>query len=192
MLTPIILVLWSCELFWPVDSETGKNPGTDDSENSSDSASAKDFCKRALSQDPPAGPDCVSSVISCGETLEATTGGGSEQFYSGVYEDWFCTIPPANYNGPERVFLLDITGSKDIDIDLDAGCGEVDLFAMHWADDTCPYEGVSIFECEGATKTGDDHIDLFTDQDYRFYIVVESRSGDAVNFRLSVSCEDAG
>ena len=184
--TPIFLLVGLGCLVWPWGGDTGKK--TDDTGISLETGEPKDFCSQKLSTAAPGGPDCVTATIGCGETVEGTTEGGSSVLDGSLYEDWFCTIPPADYTGSERVYLLDVNGSQDIDIDLDAACGDVDLFALHWVDDTCPYEGVSIYECEGATRTGSDHIDLFTDQSYRFYVIVESRNGKSENFKLSVSC----
>lgn len=182
----LFLLLTSGCLLWPWGGDTARIK--DDTGNISETGQPADFCKQELSTAAPGGPDCVTASISCGETIEGTTGGGSSVLDSSLYEDWFCAIPAASYEGSERVYVLDVNGSQDIDIDLDAACGEVDLFALHWVDDTCPYPGVSIYECEGATRDGSDHIDLFTDQSYRFYVIVESRNEKAQNFKLTVNC----
>lgn len=167
----------------------GGGEGGDDSGTSSTSTHPGGFCKEELPDDPPGGPDCVSERIGCGDTIEGTTSGGSSVLNESLYDPWFCGYPfPASYEGPERVYLLDVEGSNSIDVTLDSACSEVDLFAIHFNDDRCPYKGVSISECENSWDDGDDFLNLYTDQSYRYFLVVESRSGKATNFRLTVNC----
>jgi hypothetical protein len=182
---------------WFGDSSAGKDQG----DNSGDSAtSASDsggggggFCDRDISDEAPGGPECVTDTISCGDQITGRTGGGSTDLDADLYDQWFCGYPyPADYDGPERVYVLDVQGSNSISVSLDSPCEEVDLFAIHWVDDGCPYDGVSISECENGWKDGGDSLSLFTDQSYRFLLIVEPRttSGRAAdtNFRLSVDC----
>lgn len=186
--------MFGCDpLFW---QGIGNKPSGDDTATSTDSnggggggGGGGKFCDENLSDAAPDGPDCVTEVISCGQTIEGRTKGGSSQLEESLYDSWFCGYPyPDNYDGPERVYLLDVDVSTLIDVTLESPCSEVDLFAIHWNDDSCPREGVGISECENSWDDGDDALQLYTDRAYRFYIVVEPRTNNDTNFRLSVDC----
>lgn len=180
---------------WFGDSGKNKDGDNDDTATSAtdDSQGGGGFCDQRLSDAPPGGPECVTDTIRCGDRVTGRTGGGSTDLDESLYDQWFCGYPyPSDYSGPERVYVLDLQGSNSVEVSLDSPCDEVDLLAIHWADDGCPYDGVSIGECEDGWEDGDDHLTLFTDRSYRFLLVVEPRatSGRAsdTNFRLSVDC----
>ena len=194
MYTPLLLVMFGCEFLFPEGTGKPHSSETDDTGTTSDDSnggSNEGFCDRNLSDAAPGGPDCVSQTISCGQTLEGRTKGGSTQFEESTYDPWFCGVGfPSDYSGPERVYLLDVDVSTLIDVSLDSPCSEVDLIAIHWNDDTCPYPGVGISECENSWDNGNDSLQLFTDGAYRFFIVVEPRSANDTNFRLTVDCTE--
>lgn len=187
----ISLLLFLACADWFVWDTGGKRPGHgnggDDTGTSTSDTGG--FCQQDLPNDAPGGPDCVTDTIQCGQTIKGTTGGGSTVFDQSLYDGWFCGYPyPSDYEGAERVFLLDIDGRSNVDLDLDSECSEVDILSIHFEDDRCPYEGIPISECDSSWDDGDDLLHLYTDGDTRFYVIVESRSGKATNFRLTVNC----
>lgn len=197
MVAIFTLGLLACQGFpWfgknPGDSEGGvgdDSSGTGGDNGDDSSGNTSGFCGKKLDSSSPGGPDCVTKSISCGQTIQGTTKGGSSVLNEDLYDSWFCGYPaPSSFDGSERVYLLDLDGAYDIQVSLSSPCKEVDLLAIHFESERCPYENVPISECEAAWKDGDDHQTLYTDRAYRFFLVVESRSGDPTNFELSVDC----
>jgi hypothetical protein len=197
MVAIFTLGLLACQDFpWfgkkPGDSDpgSGDDSGGTGGDNGDDSGgNTSGFCSKKLDSTTPGGPDCVTDTISCGQTIQGTTKGGLSVLNEDLYDSWFCGYPaPSSFEGAERVYILDLDGAYDIHVSLSSPCKEVDLLAIHFESERCPYENVPISECEAAWKDGDDQQTLYTDRAYRFFLVVESRSGDPTNFELSVDC----
>lgn len=149
------------------------------------------FCEEALPTDAPAGPECVTASIGCGDTIEATTEGGSSWFVGDDYTHAYCFVNVYNraYEGTERVYALDLPAGVEAVVTADAPCEDVDLAAMFWPEtDRCPVYDDGVWNCEGDDSDGRDVVSVSWDDDSRWLIVVEPKMGVDTNFTLSVDC----
>jgi hypothetical protein len=191
----MILLLLACEN-GPIDLHGKDDTATTDADVDTDTDADTDtdvdpFCDDALSTDAPAGPDCVTETIACGDEIEATTEGGSEQFVGDDYTHFFCFVNVYNraYDAAERVYALDLPAGTTATITADAVCDDVDLAVMFWADeDRCPTYDDGLSNCEGDDRDGSDDAVVSWDVDSRWLIVVEPKYGEPTNFRLRVDC----
>jgi hypothetical protein len=133
------------------------------------------------------GPDCVTEALSCGDSVETMTGGGSQYIDGPALQSWFCTIAgDSDYLGPERVYEFVHPGdSSEVTISMQEPCGGLELFVMGWADDECPVEGTGVLQCDEALGTGQLKI---WDNEPRRYIIIVDGADTSLPFSLSVFC----
>ncbi len=141
--------------------------------------------------------ECVSQTIACGQTVVATTQGGTSWFHDDLYRDWYCTPSPEGpYSGREKVFALELPRGQRATITLDSPCDELDVMALRWEfwerEGDCPYEGVSLIDCEMDDSRAGGEVTITSDFDEdtsNFLVVVEGPEGQEAPFALSVACE---
>ncbi|MFH1464216.1 MAG: hypothetical protein ABIO70_07505 [Pseudomonadota bacterium] len=177
------------------DSDTdGDTDGDTDADADSDADSDADadptFCDDAQSEAPPAGPDCLSGSIACGESITATTVGGSQAFTWSEYEDWYCLVPEGTYDASERVYAFEAPGESVASFELYSPCDDLDLVVIRWEDESaCPAPGAGIHECEADTSPAGGEIPVvYSDRDSRYLVVVDGKNVAEANFTLSVTC----
>ena len=94
-----------------------------------------------------------------------------------------------SYAGPERVYRFDHPGTGNATIELESPCGELDIFAAFWSDDTCPTAAHSVGECEGDVGAGDGSITIWNSAPRSYLVYVDGPEGAEANFGLSATCE---
>ncbi len=176
-----------------VDADTDTDSDVDadtDSDVDADTDTDSDFCDPD-SPDPLEGPACLSGSISCGQSITATTVGGSDHFGAAHYENFFCLIPDATYNGTERVYAMDLPAESVAEISLFSPCGDLDLVVLRWEDeDSCPTTSTAVAQCEAeTTSAGGTITDLYSDRDSRYLVIVDGKENLEENFTVSVDCE---
>lgn len=167
------------------DDDTGG--GGDDS----DDTEAPAECDEELDESPPGGPDCYTGTLACGDSLTATTVGGSEVMDGDLYEEGYCFVPFEDYDAAERAYLLEVPEDTMVTLTADFGCQDMAVVAMLWSDeDTCPYEGSGVFVCEGKGASGAAELLILPDdRDSLYVVVVDAPAGQEGVFTLDVLCE---
>ncbi|MCB9759571.1 MAG: hypothetical protein H6739_06995 [Alphaproteobacteria bacterium] len=173
------------------DTDTDADADTDtDTDSDADTDLGVD-CDASYSTAPPAGPDCVTSTISCGDTVYGTTEGGSTIMDEDLYGDAFCFIPYDDYQSSERVYALTVPQNTSVTLTVDTPCAPMSYAMMRWDDASfCPHgTQYSIAECEGdeAGGGGVEHIDVFNAA--RYLISIDAPEGTTGPFGLRVECE---
>lgn len=141
---------------------------------------------------PVAGPDCVTATISCGDTIVGHTAGGVDRYDTAMWEQAFCwpaTVP--HDSGGERVYRLDMpAGEWRAFVWLDSPCADLDLMAMQHQGETCPGTGHRVSRCEAALRQGRgrEQIELVSQGETTWYVVVEGRGEADGAFALQVEC----
>ncbi|MCB9766297.1 MAG: hypothetical protein H6739_41360 [Alphaproteobacteria bacterium] len=148
-------------------------------------------CDGAYDNSPPDGPDCVTASIACGETVTGTTEGGGSQFTLDLYQSAYCFVPFENYDGPERVYALDLPADTLAEIDVDTSCEDMGFAALKWDPSTCPpNEGHNITICEGLQYGTGGSVDITPfDTETRHLLVVDAPSGTEAAFTIEVTCQ---
>ncbi len=173
------------------DEETGQGiPGDADTDTDADTDSDTDADCVPLDPDPVPGPDCLSGTIGCGETITATTVGGSEAFDAARYEDAYCFIPYVSYDGAERVYAFVLQADSTASFVLDSPCADLDLVVMRWDEEaSCPGSDHLISECQADDGKGGGSVEnLWNSNDSRYLVIVDGKDEVEHNFSLSVSC----
>jgi hypothetical protein len=144
-----------------------------------------------LSTDPPGGPDCVTGTISCGDSIEGTTEGGSNQIEGEVYEDSYCFVPFEDYDGPERAYELELPEYTIATIYYSFPCQDMAIAAFRWSSEECPtLGGETTFVCEGDGLGRSGSVEISYElEDKRFLVVVDAPEGTEAPFALRVECE---
>lgn len=180
-----MLLLLACTSF-SVNDEA-----VDASDDSSEPSSDLD-CDASYDDSAPAGPDCLTGTLSCGDVVEGHTRGGSSVLDESFYETAFCFVPYTSYTGPERVYAIDLDAGLTATVILEAPCGDLGFGAARWSDeDTCPSgEDHAIIDCNGKpadTTSNTKEASFWAEIDTRFVVSVDGAEPAA--FRLSVECE---
>lgn len=176
--------------------DTAGGDDTADSVDTGDTPPGDPLCSDRLPDGAPEGPDCVTSAIACGDTVEATLAGGRADWTGADYTHDFCfpNLENHGYDGPERVYALELPADTVATVSLDAPCADVDLAALRWEDaDTCPVSDAAGATCEGSDAAGDDTVSFSWDAPTRWLLIVDAKYADdgAANFRIRVSCAPA-
>jgi hypothetical protein len=140
----------------------------------------------------PAGPGCITSDISCGETIVGHTKGGVRRFDTEWWESNFCWPATEDHDGgEERVYRLVMPeGEWRAFVWMDSPCADLDLMAARWNEDDCPPDGVHVTHCESnlVRGTGDERIELVHQGQATWLIVVEGKDQQEGAFGLHVQC----
>ncbi len=183
------------------DSDADSDADTDsdtDADTDADTDTDVDWiCDENPSTAAPGGPDCWSGTLSCGDVVVGTNEGGSNDYAGENWEDWYCTpnVDRWDYDAPERVYSLFIPAETTAFFTFDTPCADLDLFVLYWADeDTCPTGDANIRECEAVDDTGiggeDEILQVWSDVGAQYLVVVDGRSGETGNWRLTVDCAE--
>lgn len=150
-----------------------------------------ELCDEPQDESAPAGPACVTDSIACGETLTGTTVGGSEVMSDALYTSAFCFVPFEDYDGPERVYALDLPADTLATITASFPCGDMGFAAMRWEDTgSCPNEGSGVVLCEGLQYGSGGSVTITPfDSDTRHLLVIDTPAGASGEFQLRVGCE---
>lgn len=194
-----LFFLVACDGLKDVFNADDTEGGTDDTavegdaDADSDADSDTDLtldCEANFSTGAPNGPDCVTDTVSCGDTVRGTTEGGSEQMDASLYQDAFCFIASNDFEGPERVYALDVPDSTEVVLTVTTPCENLSYAMMRWEEtDRCPYGSqFSIQECEGRDqgRGGSSRMDVFNAS--RFLISIDGPAGTSAPFAFSVEC----
>ena len=143
--------------------------------------------------DPSFPNSCVHKVVTCNTSFEATTIGGKTHFDDDFYQKGYCTPQRNDYEeSPEAIYQLHVEPNTQVDLRLDANCGDLDLVAMSWEDARCPgpqHATTIQKECEMDTKAGGGNLRLTTVKNPQTYLIaVDGKDGAAGNFRLTIKC----
>lgn len=184
----MVLLLMACtgSPFTSVDSGDSGDSGA-----TGDSGVAPAWCDDPQDSSPPAGPDCYSATLTCGDTVEATTAGGQSAFVTEDYGHFFCLLDlaAAGFGGSERVYFVDPGDGVDAVATLDT-CAPMGLSAMRWVDaDTCPTAASSVSSCEG--DEGDAELSVLFGgypSSNTWALVVDTAGVEAASFRLTITC----
>ncbi len=139
----------------------------------------------------PPREDCVTKRLSCGDAVKSTNAGGTSTYGDAFYRNKYCTPSIGGYDGPERIYLIDLPAYTLADLYLDGDCADLDLFAFRWTfEGTCPGMGHPITECEADTgRTGKGHVHLETvTRPAQYFVVVDGKGGITAPFGLTVEC----
>lgn len=172
-------------------SDSGDTAHTGETGDTSDTGT-DDLCDQSFSTSPPAGPDCLTASLTCGQTLEATTEGGAGDYVAADYTHLFCFVPSAvnTYTGTERAYRVELDPDVAGTLTLEAPCATMGVAAMRWDDaETCPTSDDSVTVCEGRTGTGTVTVDFGGFPTVNSWvIVVDSEGADPAPFRLTLDC----
>ncbi|MCP4810596.1 MAG: hypothetical protein GY913_33065 [Proteobacteria bacterium] len=182
-----LLFLFACTGFTINDKDgTTTDTGT--------SVSSDLDCDAAYDTTAPSGPDCLTGTITCGQTIEGTTLGGSTVMDSDLYESAYCFVPFTDYDGPERAYELQLEADTTAYVTLEAPCGDLGFGLMRWSyEDTCPTgEEHGILDCNGQpsdSTSNTKEAQVWAEKDTRFVLAVDGSAGGGAPFRITVECE---
>jgi hypothetical protein len=147
-------------------------------------------CDADVSEEPPS--SCVSGKLWCGATVEGSTVGGRKGWDGDFYNDKFC-FPGGDYNGPERVYTLDVPAYTAATVELQSDCVDLDLVALSfgWSSGECPGMQHNIPNCDGSQHVGSDQLELQSFQNPGSYLIgVDGKDSVSGTYRLTVRCSD--
>lgn len=163
----------------------------DDADADADGGPGLD-CSQDVEQTPV--DDCVTRPLMCDTgPIISTTKRASNRFESLDYNAHYC-FPDSDpkYDGPDTVFIFEHPGTGNVDIQLHAPCGELDLIALRWQDwtddGTCPTADTLSVPCEDSTDDGDDTVMLYETEPKDYLIIVDGPDGERANFTLYADC----
>jgi len=137
---------------------------------------------------------CHTEELSCGDTVYGSTEGGSTHYDRTHYMQFFCIDTRddgVDFEGPERVYPLDVPAQTSVKVTLETPCGDLALRYVRTGEDDClPSNYVNIRDCDPDYRTGDHQEMTFntTVNPLHYEIVVDTRE-DPGNFKLTVECD---
>ncbi len=141
---------------------------------------------------PVDGPGCITRDIQCGDTIVGHTIGGVRRLDSKFYEKKFCTPFTTNHDGgDERVYRLVMPeGEWKAFVWLDTPCADLDLFAVLHDGDDCPTMSHNLPRCEAGVMPGtkEERVELVSQGEATWFLVVEGKSEEEGAFGLHVQC----
>jgi hypothetical protein len=167
-------------------------PGTDTSPPPPERVITSSNCEDLQDGGPVGGPGCITSDISCGETIIGHTVGGVRRFDSKFYEKKFCWPYILNHDGgEERIYRLVMPeGEWKAFVTLETPCANLDLIAMKWSGDECPTMGSNVPQCEANIDVKSDRevVELVHQGQATWFIAVEGQREEEGAFALHVQC----
>lgn len=145
---------------------------------------------------PPGEPvrsaDGVTGTVSCGQTVIGHTAGGVAKFNTAFYEKKHCWPGVINKDGgDERIYRLTLPRDRmRATVTLTTPCADLDVMAFPWNGAELPGITGNVLRCEQVRKEGRqaETIDLVSQRQDTWYIVVEGKDADEGAFSLSVAC----
>ncbi len=166
--------------------ETGADPGAGSDPNPAG------WCDEELDAATPAGPDCTTATLACGDVLTATTAGGFSSFTGEQYPANFCftNLDRSTYGGPERIYLVELEAEQYAEVVLSASCARMGLSVIRWqTEGTCPSGEFTVPVCDGEEGTGSLAVTFGGyPSENRWVIVVDTAADDPAAFRLALTC----
>ena len=155
-------------------------------------AKATDACE-PREPAPLSGPSCISGSIACGETIRATTVGGSDHFDGDRYVHSYCfPTTDDSHRGTERVYAFQLAAGQRATFELSSPCADLDLAVLRWENErSCPSNSDSVSECEGQNRGGGGQASIWNNRGARYLAIVDGSDEVGANFELTVSCVDA-
>jgi hypothetical protein len=152
-------------------------------------------CEDEVTAPEQKGPGCITAPIECGQTVIGTTSGGGSWFDTRFYEKKYCTPATTRHDiGHERVYSLTLpAGARRAVIWLDTPCADLDLAAMRVTDfGSCPTIDSHVSQCEMWPKPGTarERVEVASQDDTNWLIVVESKTETDGPFALTVECKE--
>ena len=175
------------------DSDSDSDADTD-SDSDSDSDSDVD-CGADYVTPAPSGV-CLTGALPCdGTVIYATNEGGSEYYdmrdFRGVCDDWAASEGDDIYDGPERVYEIEVPAGEYASIFIDSPCATLDARIIHGTKE-CPDD---INTCGAPQYAGATKWEELTfnsvfggSSGERYEIVVESYDDAIGNFSISADC----
>lgn len=143
--------------------------------------------------------ECVSSELSCGQSIITTTEGGNSVMDAEDYLNWFCTpFPDGDYSGSERTFQVAVPAGQSATFSLESPCDDLDIFALRWElwenNEMCPDSGNSIVECEADDSRDGGSVTVYADSSRttHYLIIIDGADGEIANFALDITCDASG
>ena len=139
------------------------------------------------------GPGCVTATITCGQTIQGTTVGGTRHFDGDRYVHSYCfPTTEDSHRGTERVYAFELATDQRATFVLDSPCADLDLAVLRWQKtDRCPSATESISECEGQNRGGGGTAKIWNNRPARYLVIVDGSDTQGANFELSATCIDA-
>jgi hypothetical protein len=191
-----LVLLFGCP---PADTDTkdpddSKDPDhTDDpSETDTDETPTGDLdCTPGAYTLPDPDPGtCVVQALTCGQTIEGTTVGGSTAFDRQVWDDAMCLdyllLDPGHLDAAERVFSIEVPPDMFASVTMQS-CARLDLRTVN----TTLACNTSARNCSTGSGDWDEATVnnlVGTSTGERYEIIVDGYNGDEGNFRLTVDC----
>ena len=139
-----------------------------------------------------AGSDFLTAEVKCGDVVLGHTRGGVERFNTKFYEKNFCTPGTTQHDGgDERVYRLQLKAQERARITLDTPCANLDVAAIQSASGATALPTEALGQrCEMVAMKGTTRevLDLYTDVDDTWFLVVEGQKDEEGAFALHVQC----
>ncbi|MEY3213367.1 MAG: hypothetical protein RIT28_3848 [Pseudomonadota bacterium] len=167
--------------------------GDGDSDSDSDADGDTDWdpgldCDASYSTAAPGAGDCLTGALKCGDVITATTQGGSDVYDGDFYSAAKCFVPFTSYDGPERVYEVDLPADVVATISLSAPCSDHGIAFARWEDDSrCPNEDHTITSCEGKEDSSGAELTMWSDRESRYLLIVDGAS--ASPFAVKIECQ---
>ena len=184
----MLLLFLACGVLLFDDGDSSNEVDTSDSASEPEA----NWCDDELSVAEPAGPDCASATLGCGEVVTATTEGGYSDFVGDNYTSQFCfpNLDRASYGGPERIYVVELGDGAYAEAVLSADCARMGLSAMRWPKaGECPHGETTVTVCDGKEGTGPLAVTFggYETQN-RWVLVVDTADELPAAFRLTLAC----
>jgi hypothetical protein len=139
-----------------------------------------------------AGPGCVTAPITCGDTIQGTTVGGTRHFDGDRYVHSYCfPTTEDSHRGTERVYAFQLQTDQRATFVLKSPCADLDLAVLRWEKaDRCPGPSESVSECEGQNRGGGGTAKVWNNRPARYLVIVDGSDTQGANFELSATCVD--
>ena len=176
----------------PADTEdTVDTEDTEDPQDTEVPTDELDCTPGAYTLPEPPTDSCVVQELSCGDTIDGSTAGGSTSFDRDVWEAAMCLdyllLDPGHLDAPERVFHVTIPTGMFGAVALTSPCARLDLRTVN-TDLDCNTSAQNCTAASGTFASSTVNSLVGGSSGERYEIIVDGYDGDEGNFRLSVDC----
>lgn len=138
------------------------------------------------------GSDFLTAEVKCGDVILGHTRGGVQKFNTKFYEKNFCTPGTTQHDGgDERIYRLPLKAQERARITLDTPCANLDVAAIQSSSGATQLPTEALGQrCEMVAKKGTTRevLDLYTDVDDTWFLVVEGQGDEEGAFALHIQC----
>nr|MBA2321236.1 hypothetical protein [Deltaproteobacteria bacterium] len=153
---------------------------------------SEDSCDDLAEGGPVGGPDCLTGVIACNQTVVGHTRGGVERYDTAFYDAHQCTPGVTNHDGgDERIYRLDVPDGDFVAfVTLHTPCADLDVAAYLGTERACPAVDAPTGRCDMNRQPGRkmERLALASQGPGSWYLIVEGVSENEGLFSLSVQC----